>query len=281
MLLYFDGSTTKLINRRANDRTLQYPELTNPQAFCSAKSVILDGEIIALSDGKPSFYEIMKRDSARKSSTVTRAMQQVSITYMVFDILYLNGDWLLHLSLKERQNRLASIIKPNHLVQPVTNHDDMKALFAIVEQHELEGIVIKDLTSSYVINGKDKRWLKKKIFKDLYAVVSGVTYRGNIVNSLLLGLYDDQGQLWYIGHAGTGKLTVKDWQHVTDLVQSMTTQERPFINQPERSKEAVWITPQLVVKVSFMEWTNNKTLRHPSIQSFMKMDVSLCNFNQN
>ncbi|KRE75381.1 ATP-dependent DNA ligase [Paenibacillus sp. Soil750] len=281
MLLYFDGSTTKLINRRANDRTLQYPELTNPQAFCTANSVILDGEIIALSDGKPSFYEIMKRDSARKSSTVTRAIQQVSITYMVFDILYLNGDWLLHLSLKERQNRLASIMKPNHLVQLVTNHDDMEALFAIVEQHELEGIVIKDLTSSYVINGKDKRWLKKKIFKDLYAVVSGVTYRGKIVNSLLLGLYDDQGQLWYIGHAGTGKLTVKDWQHVTDLVQSMTTQERPFINEPERSKEAVWITPQLVVKVSFMEWTHNKTLRHPSIQSFMKMDVRLCNFNQN
>jgi bifunctional non-homologous end joining protein LigD len=280
MLLYFDGSTTKLINRRLNDRTLQYPELTNPQAFCSANSVILDGEIIALSDGKPSFYEIMKRDSARKSSTVTRAMHQVSITYMVFDILYLNGDWLLHLSLKERQNKLASIMKPNHLVQLVTNHDDMEALFAIVKQHELEGIVIKDLTSSYVINGKDKRWLKKKIFKDLYAVIGGVTYRGKIVNSLLLGLYDDQGQLWYIGHAGTGKLTVKDWQHVTDMVQSMTTQERLFINEPERSKDAVWITPQLVVKVSFMEWTHNKTLRHPSIQSFMNMDVSLCNFNQ-
>lgn len=281
MLLYFDGSTTKLINRRTNDRTLQYPELTNPQAFCSAKSVILDGEIIALSDGKPSFYEIMKRDSARKSSTVTRAMGQVPITFMVFDILYLNGEWLLHLSLKERQNRLASIMKPNHLVQLVTNHDDMEALFTIVKQHELEGIVIKDLTSSYVINGKDKRWLKKKIFKDLYAVVCGVTYRGKIVNSLILGLYDDQGQLWYIGHAGTGKLTVKDWQHVTEIVQSMTTLERPFINEPERSKEAVWITPQLVVKVSYMEWTHNKTLRHPSIQSFINIDSQVCNFNQN
>lgn len=280
MLLYFDGSMTKLINRRANERTLQYPELTNPHVFCLANSVILDGEIIALSEGKPSFYEIMRRDSARKLSTVTRAMQQVPITYMIFDILYFDGNWLTHLSLKERQAVLDKIIKPNQQVQIVTNHKDIEALFKVVEQHELEGIIIKDLNSSYLINGKDKRWLKKKIFKDIFAVVSGVTYRGNIVNSLLLGLYDDQDQLWYIGHAGTGKLTIKDWQIVTERVQNIITNERPFINEPERAKEATWITPQIVVKVNFLEWTPNKTLRHPSIQSFVNMDIKECSLNQ-
>jgi bifunctional non-homologous end joining protein LigD len=281
MLLYFDGSMTKLINRRANDRTLQYPELTNPKVYCSANSVILDGEIIALSHGKPSFYEIMRRDSARKSSTVTQTMRQVPITYMVFDILYFDGNWLTHLSLRERQTVLEKIIRPNQQVQIVTNHMDIEALFKVVEQHELEGIIIKDLNSSYLINGKDRRWLKKKIFKDIYAVVSGVTYRDKIVNSLLLGLYDDQDQLWYIGHAGTGKLTIKDWQNVTDLVQNIKTKERPFINEPERSKDAVWLKPQLVVKVNFLEWTSNNTLRHPSIQSFINIDLKVCNFNQN
>ncbi|TXK73194.1 RNA ligase family protein [Paenibacillus sp. N3.4] len=280
MLLYFDGSTTKLINRRSNDRTLQYPELTHPEVFCSANSFILDGEIIALFQGKPSFYEIMRRDSSRKSTTVAQVMRQVPITYMIFDILYYDGAWVTHLSLKERQAILEKIIKPNQQVQIVTNHIAIEALFEVAMQHELEGIVIKDLNSTYLINGKDKRWLKKKIFKDLFAVVSGVTYRDKIVNSLLLGLYDDQGQLWYIGHAGTGKLTYKDWQNVTEQVQNIKTKERHFINQPEREKEAVWIVPQIVVKVNFLEWTPNKTLRHPSIQSFIKMNSKDCNFNQ-
>ncbi|MFD0697584.1 DNA ligase [Paenibacillus sp. GCM10027628] len=281
MLLYFDGNMTKLINRRRNDRTLQYPELTNPRLFCSANSVILDGEIIALSQGKPSFYEIMRRDSVRKISKVTQVMHQVPITYMVFDILYLNGSWLTDLNLRERQNILQEIIKPNQQVQLVTNHPDIQALFKVVMQHELEGIIIKDLNSSYLINGKDKRWQKKKIFKDLFAVVGGVTYRDKVVNSLLLGLYDDLDQLWYIGHAGTGKLSHKDWQHVTEIVQGIQTKERPFINEPEREKESVWIEPRLVVKVNFLEWTPNKTLRHPSIQSFMDINIKDCKIHQN
>lgn len=281
MLLYFDGRTTKLINRRRNDRTLQYPELTQPMDFCSASSVILDGEIMALSQGKPSFYHIMKRDSSRKSTTIAQVMRQVPITYMVFDILYCNGTWLTHLSLQERQAVLEKIIRPNQQVQLVTSHSDMEALFNVVVQHELEGIVIKDLRSTYLIDGKDKRWLKKKIFKDIFAVVSGVTYRDKIVNSLFLGLYDNQNQLWYIGNAGTGKLTMADWQLITEQVQPLITSERPFVNQTDREKEAVWIVPQLVAKVNFFEWTPNKTLRHPSIQSFVTMNPKDCNFTQN
>ncbi|OPH53141.1 DNA ligase [Paenibacillus ferrarius] len=280
MLLYFDGQMTKLINRRRNERTLQYPELTQPQLFCSADSIILDGEIIALSDGKPSFYEIMRRDSARKSSTIAQASQQVAITYMIFDILYLNDKWLTDLPLKERQAALQDVIKPSPHVQLVTNHTDIEGLYKVVLAHELEGIVIKDLNSNYLINGKDKRWQKKKIFKDLFAVVGGVTYRGQIVNSLLLGLYDEFEQLWYIGHAGTGKLTVKDWQQLTRSIQDMGTADRPFRNTPDREKEAVWIEPQIVVKVSYLEWTPNRTLRHPSIQAFMDVSPQDCHMNQ-
>ncbi|OCT11151.1 DNA ligase [Paenibacillus pectinilyticus] len=281
MLLYFDGSTTKLFNRRSNERTLQYPELTQTKDFCSARSVILDGEIIALSQGKPSFYEIMRRDSARKSTTIANAARQVLITYMVFDVLYCDGTWVTHLSLKERQAALDKIIQPNQHVQLVTSHNDMEALYNVVAEHDLEGIVIKDLNSTYLINGKDKRWLKKKMFKDLFAVVSGVTYRDKMVNSLFLGLYDDQNQLWYIGNAGTGKLTVHDWRMITEQVQHLIMRERPFINQTDREKEAVWIQPQIVVKVTFLEWTPNRTLRHPSIQAFVTRNVKECNFGQN
>src|SRR5262245_27203730 len=63
VLTYFDGKEVRLINRKLNDRTLQYPEISNIRSYSSANSVILDGEVISLKDGKPSFHEIMRRDS--------------------------------------------------------------------------------------------------------------------------------------------------------------------------------------------------------------------------
>lgn len=205
MLTYYDGHEVRLINRRLNDRTAQYPELIKISQYCSAQSVILDGEIIAFEQGKPSFHQVMKRDGSRKRSSIDRAVSQIAIVHMIFDVLYLDGRWIIHHTLQERQNALSQIISANSYVQLVSNHEDVRSLFQAVKEQDLEGIVIKDLTSRYVIHGKDKRWQKKKLSKDLIAVVGGVTYRLGIVNALLLGLYDHSGQLTYIEHAGTGK----------------------------------------------------------------------------
>jgi bifunctional non-homologous end joining protein LigD len=280
MLVYYDGSDVSLINRRLNERTLQYPELLNIIEYCSADSVILDGEVIALEEGKPSFHRVMKRDSVRSESSVHQAKKQVKITYMIFDILYLNGEWVTDKTLEERQQLLINIISENDSIQLVKNHNDSKALYKAIVEHDLEGIIIKDLSSKYIINGKDKRWQKKKAFKDLFAVVGGVTYRSGIVNALLLGLYDDFGRLWYIGHAGTGKLTQGDWRSITETAQSLKVEDRAFINVPERNNDATWVKPELTVKIKFMEWTRSKTLRQPSIQSFVNIDLKECTFGQ-
>lgn len=280
ILVYFDGNEVKLFNRSLNDRTLQYGELTNITHYCSAQSVILDGEVIALKEGKPSFHQIMKRDSRRKESSVQIAMKQIPITYMIFDILYLNGQWVTERELQERQNLLRNVITPTPYVQLVDNHTEPNSLYEAAVHFGLEGIMMKDLTSQYAIGGKDKRWQKKKVFLDLIAAVGGVTYRAGTVNALLLGLYDDQGRFCYIGHVGTGKLTHKDWRDLTQVVDDLKIPETPFFNLPSRSKEAVWIKPALAVKVKFLEWTPQKSLRQPSIQSFVDIDVRKCTLNQ-
>lgn len=280
ILVYYDGLSVRIMNRKLNDRTLQYPELMNISDYCTADSFILDGEVIALDNGKPSFHRVMKRDGIRRQSSVTAAINQVPITYMIFDILHYNGNWITDKTLEERQQILDKIITKNDYVQLVKNHHDSSSLFNAAAEHELEGIIIKDLNSKYSINGKDKRWQKKKVFKDLFAIIGGVTYRSGVVNALLLGLYDENGQLWYIGHAGTGKLTQKDWRSLTKTVQGIITQERPFANVPERNKDAIWIKPELTVKIKFMEWTRSKTLRQPSIQSLVNIDVKDCTFEQ-
>ena len=211
---------------------------------------------------------------------VQYAKKRVPITYMIFDVLYYNGKWMTERSLKERTEVLSDIIIPGDHVQVVSSHHDGDALFKVIEKHEMEGIVVKDLSSQYAINGKDKRWQKKKVLKDLYAVVGGVTYRSGLVNALLLGLYDEHDQLWYIGHAGAGKLTQRDWRRLTETVQGIRIQERPFVNVPERNKVAIWIKPELTVKINFLNWTRSKTLRQPSIQSLVNVSVKDCTFGQ-
>src|SRR5690606_15036114 len=73
MLVYSDGSETRLFNRKLNERTTQYPELLKVSAYCRANSVILDGEIIAFDQNKASFHEVMKRESLRVSSKIKTA----------------------------------------------------------------------------------------------------------------------------------------------------------------------------------------------------------------
>lgn len=281
MLVYYDGNEVRLINRKGHERTLQYPEYGTVSSYCKANSVILDGEMIAITEGRPSFHQVMKRDSRRRSQEIEAAVGRIPVTYMVFDVLYRDGRWLNNLPLIERQAILEEIIIPSERVQLVQNYPNPEQLLEVMRQNGWEGIVCKDLSSTYVMGGKDKRWQKRKIFMDLYAAVGGVTYRDGTVNALLLGLYDEEGDLHYIGHAGTAKFTVSDWRKITELTNALRVTKRPFVEEPERSKGATWIRPSLTVKVQFLEWTPGGTMRHPVIQAIADVPSEQCVLTQN
>jgi len=281
MLIYFDGSETRLINRRLNDRTAQYPEFGDPSAYCTSSSFILDGEMIAFDENRPSFHEVMRRDGVRKEANIRLAVSQVPVTYMIFDVLYANGKWLTNEPLSERQKRLSDMIVPCERVQVCQNFADAPKLFELMKAHGMEGIVCKSLDGAYSIGKKDNRWQKLKVKRDLIAAVGGVTYNGKIVNSLLLGLFDGEGNLHYIGSAGTGKVTQEEWRRLTDRISSITAVDMPFARKPDKQKDAVWVTPQIVVKVQFQEWTPAGTMRQPSIQAFLSQTwIPECSLTQ-
>lgn len=280
VLTYFDGHVVRLFNRKLNERTAHYPELVDISRYTRAKSIILDGEIIAIKNGIPSFYEVMKRDGIRRLDRVEQIRKQVPIAYMVFDILFANGNWLISLPLWERQAYLQEWLIPQPDVQIVGNIEDKEALFAVMEERNMEGIVLKDLSSSYKIGGKDGRWMKKKCFRDLICVIGGVTFRGNQVNSLLLGLFDESGKLVYIGHAGTGKFGQKDWQDLTELIPQIQQSEMPFREKPSRIMKAVWVKPILTVKVRYIQWEEGHSLRQPSIQGWANVPAEQCQLKE-
>jgi bifunctional non-homologous end joining protein LigD len=279
ILSYFDGSSIKLYNRKKNERTFQFPELTNP-TYCSAQSFILDGEVIALAaDGKPSFHEVMRRDGIRRLNRVPQAQKEVPISYMIFDLIYLNGDWIHTCSLHERQRLLSEIIIPNEHIQMVTSHPDGNALLEVVRQQNMEGIVGKDLNRPYAIDGKDDRWVKVKNYGDVIAVIGGFTLNGGIVNSLLAGLYQD-GLLYFIGKVGTGKLTAADWRELTITLTGTEIQTCPFAKQHPEFRGAYWVKPLLTAKIQYTEWRvhESRTMRQPSIQAFVGVPPAECIF---
>jgi bifunctional non-homologous end joining protein LigD len=278
ILDYYDGST-RLFNRKKHERTLQYPELTE-SPICSASSFITDGEVIALApDGKPSFHEVMRRDGIRNASSLKRAVKETPITYMVFDLLYLNGEWLTGRPLEERMQLLSEVLIPSDRIQLVSSHPDGNALLDAIRDRDMEGIVCKDMNSTYGIDGKDDRWVKVKNYGDVIAVIGGYRIDGGIVRAVLTGLYDE-GKLIYIGKVGTGKLTSADWRELTDQLTSLEISDCPFANRSDDFKGAHWCKPIVTAKIQYSEWRQHegRTMRQPSIQAFVDVPPAECVF---
>ncbi len=277
VLTYHEKPQVRLFNRKLRERTLHYPEITDVPSFCDAGSVILDGEVIALGpDGKPSFREVMRRDGVTRLERVEAVRKSVPIIYMVFDIIYLNGQWINTLPFSERTEILANVLRPNEHVQIVSSESDSQALWTVMKDYGMEGIVVKQKQSPYYIAQERDVWLKVKNYRDLIAVIGGFTLRGEIINSILLGLYDKEGKLWYIGHAGAGKMTQHDWRELTAALRPMAVPKPPFVNKPERHRDALWVQPQLTVKVKYAEWTEGGALRQPTIEGFTTVPPEEC-----
>ncbi|CCQ97233.1 ATP dependent DNA ligase domain protein [[Clostridium] ultunense Esp] len=269
ILTYFDGKGVRLFNRKKNERTAHYPELTAVDAYSEADSFVLDGEVIALSkEGKPSFHQVMKRDGLRSPAKIERRKNEIPIFYMVFDLLYLNGKWLFSTPFFRREELLHRTIRGNRTVHLVESFPSPARLKQVVEEQGLEGIVVKEKSSLYLPGGKDRRWQKWKKIQFLIAIIGGMVEKGGELRSLLLGL-PEEGGLSYIGHVGTGSLNEKERRKMLELLRPLLTDENPFGKGGEVPKSYSWLIPIINVKVRFLEWTEKGTLRQPVLEEIL------------
>ncbi|WP_377889664.1 DNA ligase [Alkalihalobacillus sp. R86527] len=281
VLAYFDKYHLKLFNRSLNERTATYPELQDLPSLTESPSFILDGEIVSLNEkGEPSFHDVMRRDRLKKPEQIAKGLQINPIFYMVFDVIYWGGEWINNRPLIERLKLLEECLDQNQTIRLVQNHEDGEQLYSIIKAKGMEGIVCKDLRSPYVINGKSDNWKKIKNYQDIFALVCGVTFRGNNITTFLLGLYDSNNQLHYIGSAGTGKLNRDEIAHFSEIVDSFTQPASPILALDSNRKDVVWLSPEIIVKVTYLEWTADKRLRQPVVQSVSNGDPKACSFQQ-
>jgi bifunctional non-homologous end joining protein LigD len=269
------GEDTRLISRRNHDITVAYPELHRLGDQVVALDAMLDGEIVALDEGVPSFQRLQQRMHLRDERRIEQIARRIPVTFIVFDLLYLDGEDLTGQPLEQRRRVLEEAIVPSERIQlsPVTEGDGV-ALFEAAAEQGLEGIMAKRLSSRYRPGARSRDWLKVKIKFDADVVIVGWTegegQRAGSLGSLMMAVYDD-GELRYVGNVGTGfdRNTLSDaMARLHDLAETAS----PFLpevlaSRPELRK-AHWVRPALVAKVEHRQLTTAGRLRSPSFLGF-------------
>jgi bifunctional non-homologous end joining protein LigD len=270
-VVYVDGGRPRAMSRNDKDITATYPELRTMAASLGSRRVVLDGELVALDkDGRPSFSALQARMHVGDDAAVRRLMAQTPVTYMVFDLLYLDGRSLLDAPYSERRGLLAGLKLSGESWQtPPWFAGDGKAVFAASKEQHLEGIVMKRLESTYSPGIRSKSWLKLKNQRMQEVVIAGWKpgegHREGSIGSLLLGVLNDDGDLIYVGNVGTGFTDAALTSLAADL-KPLAIGESQFSTPIPRAqaRDAHWVQPSLVGEVIFAEWTRDGRLRQPS-----------------
>lgn len=258
----------KILSKKGIDITLQYPELQCLAKHLKGKNAVLDGEIVSLNEeGKPDFSRIHLRQMQRSELRIKSILKDYPINYIIFDILFLDNRDLRNKPFHERASILRESVSDCGIISLSEDFDDGESLFEAMKKNNMEGIVSKNIDSSYLEGKHHNQWFKTKIRKQMLTVVGGLQFKNEMPISLLLGIYTDQG-LFYIGNASLG-LKQKDLYILRDSINALKSETTPFINLSS-GKEIVWLKPTLTCIASFLERSGNGTLRHPQIAGFSK-----------
>lgn len=273
ILAEINHGQVRLTSKHGKDKTEQYPELQSLTQCCEGDTALLDGEVVVLKEGKPSFPSVMRRDQSH-SKNISYLRNLLPINYMVFDLLYLNGRDLRNEPLEFRQAQLDQLLVNQAVFHQVEEFSSGKALFAAVENMGMEGIVAKKRNSPYSQDKHHKDWLKVKCRRKQVCLIGGFTLRGNMVNSLLLGVFRD-GSFTYAGKAGSG-LTTAQQETLSQLLPQLQINTSPFVNPPSPNKGHYYVRPQIGVQIEYLEWTEEMNLRNPVIKDFLDVAFAEC-----
>jgi len=256
--LCYKNGQMKFINRRDRDISARYPDLLAATSI-KADHCVLDGEIVVFGEeGNPSFRLLQKREHSASQMYHLRSRQHPA-TYVVFDILMLNGKDLTGLSLKERRALLETTVEDDRHIRKIIQTDRGQKLWDLVVAKGTEGVMAKDAGSVYEEGVRSKHWLKIKTTTTVDCIIVGYTHEARVISALVLALYD-RNKLVFIGRVGTGFTE----EFLTNLKQSL---DKIAIEQPSISTtsdtEVTWVKPEMVCEVEYLEVTLNGHLRAP------------------
>lgn len=257
-LAYLSQDGTALRNKRNKVIENIYPELAGIHKQVKARC-ILDGELLVLRDGKPDFFEIQRRSLMTNQFKIKLAADKLPACFVAYDIVYHDGCQITGQSLTERKELLSDAVLENgRLALSRVIEQNGTAFFETVRDSGLEGIVAKRRDSKYYFGKTTKDWIKCKALLDDDFVVCG--YYRNEQNSIsvIFGWYDG-GRLVYQGHVAMSA-SRHDFSYMQAVPKCKAHTGFPAF------EDAVWLRPELVCTVKYMERTPGGGLRQPSFK---------------
>lgn len=263
---HLDGGEVRLMSRNGNDITVAYPEIGPLAAAAGVTQATIDGEIIATDAGRPSFSALQPRMHQRDPAVIARLVNDVPVTYVIFDLLELDDRSLLSLRYDERRRVLEGLdlTGASWRTPPSWSDTTLGAMLDATRASGLEGVIAKRRNSPYRPGTRSDAWRKFKHQSAQEFVVGGWTAgqgaRHGELGALLVGYHRD-GALHYAGKVGTG-FDRGERARLVALLAARSRATSPFVEEAGRP-DASWVDPEIVVDVAFGEWTPTGHLRHP------------------
>jgi bifunctional non-homologous end joining protein LigD len=270
-LAFIERGQVRLVSRAGQDISATYPDLAGLGRAVTGGQALLDGEIVAFTDGRPDFEALQPRMHVASADAAFRLAATIPVTYLAFDALQADGVRLTPLSYLARREVLGTLISngPRWLAPPNFPGPDLDAVRAASVANGLEGVVAKRLDSVYEPGARPGSWLKVKNQLSQEVVVAGWKpgqgNRTGLVGSLLVGVHSVSGALLYAGHVGTG-FSDPVLRMLTRRLDALRRPDSPFDGPvpPEYARPAVWVEPRLVIDVEFHRWTRAGRMRAPA-----------------
>jgi bifunctional non-homologous end joining protein LigD len=265
-IAYSRPGELRLESRNLKDISDSYPELFALNAALGSHSAVLDGEIVALDDaGRPSFEALAQRMHVASRVQARKLAKGAPVTYVIFDLLWLDGHSLMRLPYGERRALLTGLqLNGKHWQAPEHVLGEGGALLAAAAELGLEGVVAKRLDSPYQPGARSRDWVKVKRVARQELVVGGWMpgkgKRSESIGALLGGVYEGGGHLRYVGRVGSG-FSDSDLQRLSGLLASLARATSPFDSGERPPAGARFCEPRLVVEVEFASWTSKGNLR--------------------
>ncbi|MDQ6717980.1 MAG: DNA ligase D [Gemmatimonadota bacterium] len=271
ILAFVTPDEVRLITRNGKDKAAQFPEIVEALekiARRTRRSLVLDGEMIALVRGKPArFQELQGRMHVKETSVIEKHSTSAPAALVLFDMLMDGEDVLIREPWTSRRESLVKRIG-KHAGDRVriTDSSPHRGAETLAKAHHegWEGVIAKKMDARYEPGNRSKSWLKLKIEFRQEFVVGGFTEPRNTrehIGALLLGYYDGD-RFIYVGHTGGG-FTHAGLAEMYKTLHPLEQKTSPFAETPRTNERAHWVKPRVVVEVKFSEWTADRRLRQP------------------
>lgn len=270
VLAHVAGSSVRLTSRTERDVSVAFPELVSPDSGLHGyDDLLLDGEVVIMADGVPSFAALAERFNVSDPAMAARLAGAAPATYLVFDVLQAMHRATLTMPLRQRRQLLDGLELHNRIVQTPPTFTDGAQLAEATSAQGLEGVVSKRLSSPYRPGRRSADW-RKIVHRrtDSFVICGWLPERSNprALGSVYLATPTPEGPLLYRGRVGSG-LAGGRGESLLPRLRELSCADSPFDEDPvgETDRGTIrWVRPELVADVEFLGISEGGQLRQPS-----------------